>query len=140
MERSGGHTQGAREQQCTRQEGQPREKERNKRKNSAAREEGDAEGQYPHQDTARLAQRPAMPKTCIEPYRPPGPTISELMEGRLAVADDGGIPPKGYLGRPPKSAYRTEDRAEAQRRVRARRIQPWLGEDQRRAHRAGEQQ
>ena len=28
----------------------------------------------------------------IEPYRPPRPTIRELMEGRLAVEDDGGVP------------------------------------------------
>ena len=81
-----------------------------------------------------------MPKTRMEPYRPPRPTIRERMEGRPAGADEGGIPPKGYLGRPPKTAYRTEDRAEDQRRVRARGIQPWRGEDQRRAHGAGEQQ
>ena len=66
-----------------------------------------------------------MPMTRIESYRQPGPTIRELMEGRPAGADDGGIPPKGYLGRPPKSAYRTEDRAEAERLVTAREIQPW---------------
>ena len=81
-----------------------------------------------------------MPMTRIEPYRPPRPTIRELMEGRPAGADDGGVPPKGYLGRPPKLAYRTKDRAEAKRRVRAREIQPWRGEDQRRAHGGGEQQ
>ena len=49
------------------------------------------------------------------------------MEGRPGGADDGGIPPKGYLGRPFKPAYRTEDRAEAKRRVRAREIRPWRG-------------
>ena len=81
-----------------------------------------------------------MRMTRIEPYRPARPTIRELMVGRPAGADDGGIPPKRYLGRPRKSAYRTEDRAEAQRRVRAREIQPWRAEDQRRAHRAGKQQ
>ena len=43
-----------------------------------------------------------MPMTRVEPYRPPGPTIRELMEGRPAGEDDGGVPPKGYLGRPPK--------------------------------------
>ena len=69
-----------------------------------------------------------MPMTRSEPYRPLRPTIRELMEGRPARADDGGIPPKGYLGRPPKSAYRTEDRAQAWRRLRAREIQPWRGE------------
>ena len=81
-----------------------------------------------------------MPMTCKEPYRPPRPTIRELMEGRPAGADDGGVPPKGNLGRPPKSAYRSEDRAEAKGRVRARKIQPWRGKDQRGAHGAGEQQ
>ena len=81
-----------------------------------------------------------MPMTRVETYRPPRPTIRELMEKRSAGADDGGIPPKGYLQRLPKPAYRTGERAEAQRRVRAREIQPWRGEDQRRAHGAGEQQ
>ena len=78
--------------------------------------------------------------TCVELYRPPRPNIRELMEGRPAGADDGGIPPKGYLGRPPKSAYGTEDRAEAEGRGQAREIQLWRGEGQRRAHGAGEQQ
>ena len=32
-----------------------------------------------------------MPMTRIEPYRPPHLTIRELMEGRPAAADDGGI-------------------------------------------------
>ena len=81
-----------------------------------------------------------MPMTRIELYRPPRPTIRELMEGRPAGPDDGEIPLKGYLGRPPKSAYRTEDRAEAERRVRASEIHLWRGEEQRRAHGAGEQQ
>ena len=49
-------------------------------------------------------------------------------------------PQKGYLKRPPKSAYRSEDRAEALVRVKAGEIQPWRGDDQRRAHGAGEQQ
>ena len=80
-----------------------------------------------------------MPMTRNEPYRSPRPTIRELMEGRPAGEDDGGVPPKGCLGRPPRSAYRSEDRAEAQRRVRAREIQPWRGDDQRRVHGAGEQ-
>ena len=79
-----------------------------------------------------------MPLTRKDPYRPPSPTIRELMEGRLAGEDDGGVPPKGCLGRPPRSAYRSEDRAEALRHVRAREIQPWRGDDQRRAHGAGE--
>ena len=51
-----------------------------------------------------------MPMTRIEPYRPPRPTIRGLMEGRPAGEDDGGVPPKGCLGRPPRSAYRSEDR------------------------------
>ena len=81
-----------------------------------------------------------MPMTRIEPYRPPRPTIRELMEGRPAGEDDGGVPAKWYLGRPPKPAYRTEDKAEAPSRVRASEIQPWRGDDQQRAHGAGEQQ
>ena len=36
-----------------------------------------------------------MPLTRIEPYRPPRPTIRELMEGRLEGEDDGGVPPNG---------------------------------------------
>ena len=81
-----------------------------------------------------------MPMTRNEPYRPPLPTIRELMEGRPAGANNGGVYPKGYLGRTPKSAYRLEDTAEALRRVRARETQPWHGDDQRRANEAGEQQ
>ena len=109
-------------------------------KGRAALGGGDAGGEQRHKGALQLAQRNAMPKTRIEPYRPPRPTIRELMEGRAAGADDGEYPPKGYLGRQPKSTYRAEDRAEAERRVRARKIQPWRGEEQRRAHRAGEQQ
>ena len=78
--------------------------------------------------------------TRIELYGTRRPTIRELMEGRPAGAEDGRIPPKGYLGRPPKSAYRTEDRAQAERHVRAREIQPWPGEEQRGADGAGEKQ
>ena len=78
--------------------------------------------------------------TRIELYRTPRPTINELMEGRPAGEDEVGVPAKGYLGRPPKSAYRSEKRAEALRRVRARKIQPWRGNDQRRTHGAGQQQ
>ena len=122
-----------------RDRGGKREKKQVNPRDKAARGEGDAGGQQRHKGAPRLAQRNAMPMTRIEPYRPPRPTIRELMEGRPR-ADDGGIPPKGYLGRPPKSAYGTEDRAEAERRVRAREIQPWRGEEQRRAHGAGEQQ
>ena len=39
-----------------------------------------------------------MPMTRIEPYRQPCPTIRELVEGRPAGADDGGVPPKGESG------------------------------------------
>ena len=85
-------------------------------------------------------QMDAMPINRIKPYRPPRPTIRELMEGRAAGADDGGIAPKGYLQRPPKSTYRTEDGAQAESHVRVREIQPWRGKEQRGAHRAGEQQ
>ena len=81
-----------------------------------------------------------MPMTLIEPYRPPPPTIRELMEGRPAGEDDRRFPLKGYLGGPPKSAYRSKDRAGALRRVKERDIQPLRRDDQRRAHRAGEQQ
>ena len=81
-----------------------------------------------------------MPMTRIEPYRPPCPTVRELMERRLAGEDDGGIPPKGYLGRPPNSAYRSKDRVEALRRVKVRKIQPWCGDNLQRAHGEGEQQ
>ena len=104
-----------------------------------AREVGGTGGQQGHKGTQCLSQRSTMPMTRIEPYGPPRPTIRELMEGRPAGEDDGGVPPKGCLGRPPRSAYRSEDRAEAQRRVRAREIQPWRGDDQQRAHGAGEQ-
>ena len=104
-----------------------------------AREVGRTGGQQGHKGTQCLSQRSTMLMTRIEPYRPPRPTIKELMEGRPTGEDDGGIPPKGCLGRPRRSAYRSEDRAEAQRRMRAREIQPWRGDDQRRAHGAGEQ-
>ena len=104
-----------------------------------AREVGGTGGQQGHKRTQCLPQRSTMPVTRNEPYRPPRPTIRELMEGRPTGEDDGGVPPKWCLRRPPRSAYRSEDRAEAQRRVRVREIQPWRGDDQRRAHGAGEQ-
>ena len=50
-----------------------------------------------------------------------------------------GSPPEGVSGDARRLAYRSEDRAEALRHVRAREIQPWRGDDQRRAHGAGEQ-
>ena len=43
-------------------------------------------------------QNDTMPMTRIEPYRLPRATIRELMEGRPAGADDGGIPPEGVPG------------------------------------------
>ena len=81
-----------------------------------------------------------MQKTRIEPYQPPCPTIRELMERMAAGTDDGGMAPKGYLGRLPKSAYREKDRVPAERRVWARKIQPVRGEEQRGTHGAGEEQ
>ena len=39
-----------------------------------------------------------MPMSRSEPYPPPRFTIRELIEGRRARADSGGIPPKGYQG------------------------------------------
>ena len=80
-------------------------------------EEGDAESQEWRKGTHRLAQKNAMLMTRLEPYRPPRPTIRELMEGRPAGVDNGGVPPEGYLGRPPKLAYKSEDGAEALRSV-----------------------
>ena len=118
--------------------GATREKKQVNPRDRVAREEGGAGGQERHKSTPRVAQRNAMPMTRIEPYWPPCLTIRGLIEGRLAGADDGGIPSIGYLGRPSKSAYRTEDRAETEGRVRAREIQPWRVEDQQRAHGAGE--
>ena len=103
------------------------------------REVGGTGGQQGHKETRCLSQRSTMPMTRIEPYRPPRLTIRELMEGRPAGEDDGGVPPKQCLGRPPRSAYRSEDRAEAKRHVRALEIQPWRGDNRRRAHGAGEQ-
>ena len=145
-EKSRGHTQGAPEQQGTRAQNQKKTKTTAGQADTqeghieeAGRgrwgEQGASEGAKEH----NVSQRSTMPMTRIEPYRPPRPTIRKLMGGRPAGEDDGGVPPKGCLGRPPRSAYRSEDRAEALRRVRARDIQAWRGDDQRRAHGAGEQ-
>ena len=71
---------------------------------------------------------------------PPRPTIRELMEGRAAGTDDGGIPLAGYPRRPPKSPYQEEDRVAAERRGWARRIRPPHGEEQRGAQEASEEQ
>ena len=143
--KSRGQTQGAQEQQGTR----ARKKNNKTTAGRADTQEGHIEeagrGRWGEQGASEgakehhVSQRSTMPKTRIELYRPPGPTIRELMEGRPAGEDDGGVPPKGCLGRPPRLAYRSEDRAEALRRVTAREIQPWRGDDQRRAHGAGEQ-
>ena len=119
--------------------GKPNKKKEVSPRDRPGREGGEAGDQQQHRGTPCLAQRNGMPMTRIEPYRPPRPTIRELMEGRPAGADDRGVFPKGYLGGPPKSAYRTEDRAEAKGRVRACQIQPWREEEQQRAHRAGVQ-
>ena len=80
-----------------------------------------------------------MPMTRIQPYWPPRLPSRELMENRPAGADDGGVPLKAYLGRPLKSAYRSEDRAEALRGLRARGKQPWRADDQQRADGAGDE-
>ena len=77
---------------------------------------------------------------CIVPYQPPRPTIRELMEGRAPGTDDGGIPPAAYPRRPPKSAYREEDRVAAERHVWARKIRPCRGEDKRGAQETSEEQ
>ena len=132
-EKSRGHTQGVPEQQGAR----PRKKKPTT--GQADTQEGHIEeagrGRWGEQGANKgakehnVSQRSTMPKTRIEPYRPPRPTIRELMEGRPAGEDDGGVPRKWCLGRTPRSAYRSEDRAEALRRVRAREIQPWLGDD-----------
>ena len=50
-----------------------------------------------------------------------------------------GSPLEGVSVEAVQVGYRSEDRAEAQRRVRARETQPWRGDDQRRARGAGEQ-
>ena len=69
-----------------------------------AREVGGTGGQQGRKGTQCLSQRSTMPMTRIEPYRPPRPTIRERMEGRPAGEADGGVPTKGCLGRPPRSA------------------------------------
>ena len=143
--KSRGHTQGAREKQGVRAQNQKKKTTAGQAVTQEGHMEEAGRGRWGEQGANEgakkhiVSQRSTMPMTSIEPYRPPRPTIRELMEGRLPEEDDGGVPPKGCLGRPPRSAYRSEDRAEALRRVRAREIQPWRGEDQRRAHGAGEQ-
>ena len=80
--------------------------------------------------TSHHPQDKYMPECRIEPYQPPRPSIRELNQGRATGTDDLGIPPKGYLGRPPKLAYREGDRAPTEQRMYARKIQPWRGEGQ----------
>ena len=78
----------------------------------------------------------------VDPHRavPAAPPDHQGTDGGAAGGRGRrGSPPERCLGRPPRSAYRSEDRAEALRHVRAREIQPWRGDDQRRAHGAGEQ-
>ena len=77
----------------------------------------------------------------IVPYQPPTDrfTIRELIEGRAAGAEEGGIAPAGLPQWPPKSAYRQEERVAAEQRVVARSIQPWRGEEQRGAQRNSEE-
>ena len=73
----------------------------------------------------------------VDPHRavPAAPPDHQGTDGGAA----GGRGRQGSQGRPPRSTYRSEDRAEALRHVRAREIQPWRGDDQWRAHGAGEQ-
>ena len=61
----------------------------------------------------------------VGPYRPPRPTIRELMEQRAAGTDDRRISSEGYPRSPRKLAYQEEDWMAAERRVWARMIQPW---------------
>ena len=98
-EKSRGHTQGAREQQGTRALNQKKKTAgqadtQGGHKEEAGRgrwgEQGAKEGAKEHNDS----QRSTMPMTRIEPYRPPHPTIRELMEGRPAGEDDRETPPK----------------------------------------------
>ena len=50
-----------------------------------------------------------------------------------------GSPPEGVSGEAAQVSLQVGRQAEARRRVRAHEIQPWRGDDQRRAHGAGEQ-
>ena len=81
-----------------------------------------------------------MPMTRIEPYRPPRPTIRELMEGRPAGEDAGGVPLKGVSGEAVQVGLQVGRQGGGPEAVKAREIQPWRGDDQWRAHGAGEQQ
>ena len=99
--KSRGHTQGVREQQGARAQ--------NHKKKTTAGQAGTQEGHIEEAGRGRwgeqganevakehiVSQRSTMPKTRIDPYRPPRPTIRELMEGRPAGEEDGGVPPKG---------------------------------------------
>ena len=96
---------------------------RTNRGDGGAREEGEAGGQQRHKGTLRLAQRNAMPMTRIEPYRPPRPTIRELMEGR-GGGGRRGSPPEGVSGEAARVGLQVRGQGEALRRVRAHEIQP----------------
>ena len=61
------------------------------------------------------------------------------MEGRPAGEDDGGVPPEGASGEAAQVGLQVGKQGGALRHVRAREMQPWHGDDQRRAHGAGEQ-
>ena len=69
-----------------------------KSRGMAAQGGRDAEAELRQIGAPHRAQSDAMAMTRIEPYRPPRPAIRELMEGRPAGADDGGIPPNGEPG------------------------------------------
>ena len=64
----------------------------------------------------------------VDPHRavPAAPPDHQGTDGGAAGGRGRrGSPPKGCLERPPRSAYRSEDRVEALRHVRAREKQPW---------------
>ena len=140
---SRGHTQGAREQQGARAQ-----KKNNGRmgghtgraqRGGRVREVGGTGGQRGRKrNTMSLTEK----HHAVDPHGavPAAPPDHQGTDGGAAGGRGRrGVPPKGCLGRPPRSAYRSEDRAQALRHVRAREIQPWRGDDQRRAHGAGEQ-
>ena len=64
-------------------------------RDTTARRDRTAGGEQRQSGAPHCIQSDAMPMTCIDPYRPPRPTIRELMEGRPAGEDDGGIPRRG---------------------------------------------
>ena len=96
---STGHTRGARERRRARHARRKGEGAGADTGHAKAHTEGGARGGKKRQTgvTHRL-QSNAMPLTRIEPYRPPRPTIRELMEGRPAGGGRRGNPPEGVPG------------------------------------------